>query len=70
MLDQQGNDLQSHYLLALARQEIEYLRRLYAAATDALGRLEDKDAQDYGHQTYHRIFTPDAQIRDRFRHTL
>ena len=48
--------------LALARQQIEYLRRLYARATDLLGTGQDS-AIDEGTKIYHEIFTPDADLR-------
>lgn len=45
----------------VARQEIEYLRRLYARATDLIG-LNTPEAIAEGRAIYHRIFTPDAKI--------
>ena len=62
MLDA-DRSLSQQYQLALARQEIEYLRRLYGKATDALGKTDDADARQFGTETYHRIFSPDAAIR-------
>ena len=44
------------------RLEIENLRRLYAKATDAIGRVEEADVEE-GRAIYHRIFTPDVSIR-------
>ena len=55
--------LQHRYLLALARQEIEYLRRLYGQATDALGKTGDAAARQFGIETYHRIFSDDVAVR-------
>ena len=55
--------LHQRQLLALARQEIEYLRRLYGQATDALGRSGDAAARQFGIDTYHRIFSDDVTIR-------
>ena len=55
--------LAQKYQIAVARQEIEDLRRLYASATDALGRVDVPGDRAYGTDVYHRIFTPDAQIR-------
>ena len=46
----------------IARQEIEYLRRLYAKATDLLG-VNTPESIAEGTEIYHRIFTPDANIR-------
>lgn len=45
----------------LARQEIEYLRRYYARATDLVG-LNTEEGIAQGRAIYHRIFTPDARI--------
>lgn len=45
----------------VARQEIEYLRRLYARATDLIG-LNTPEAIAEGRGIYRRIFTPDAEI--------
>ena len=47
---------------ALARQEIEYLRRRYAKATDLIGECSAASIAE-GRRIYHRIFTPDARIR-------
>ena len=41
--------------LLQARQQIEYLRRAYALATDQLGLVDDPVAQASGLQIYHRI---------------
>ena len=49
--------------LGLARQNIEYLRRLYGVATDALGKVDDAAEQAFGLKTFRRIFAPDAVIR-------
>lgn len=46
---------------AIARQEIEYLRRLYGHATDLIGS-DTEEAVAEGRAIYHRIFTPDARI--------
>lgn len=43
----------------IARQEIEYLRRAYAVATDQIG-LNDAASVASGRAIYHRIFSPDA----------
>ena len=51
------------HAMMLARQQIELLRRWYAAATDQLGLVDDKDAQASGLAIYHRIFASDANIR-------
>jgi hypothetical protein len=50
-------------LLWVARQEIEYLRRLYARATDFLGMVDDPDAVAEGQRIYHRVFSPEADIK-------
>ena len=44
---------------AVARQEIEYLRRAYAVATDQIG-LNDVASVASGRETYRRIFAPDV----------
>ena len=54
--------LHERYLVALARQDIEQLRRLYCVATDALGRVENEADRVFGIETYHRIFTPDVIV--------
>jgi len=46
----------------LARQEIEYLQRWYARATDLIG-TNQADNIEAGRKIYHRIFTPDAAIQ-------
>ena len=43
-------------------QEIEYLRRLYAKATDLIGTHDELKVAE-GRAIYARIFTPDAKIR-------
>ncbi len=65
MLDDADIATGSDQLLALvrARQQIEYLRREYALATDLHGLIDDPDAQARGMRIYHRIFTPDAAVR-------
>lgn len=45
----------------VARQEIEYLRRLYARATDLIGTNTPENIAE-GRAIYHRIFTADAEI--------
>ena len=45
-----------------ATQEIEYLRRLYARATDQFG-INTKASIAEGMDTYRRIFTPDVTVR-------
>ena len=57
-----AENAQQRQLLAVARQEIELLRRWYAIATDALGRTRDDDARDKGLAIYDRFFAPDARI--------
>jgi len=44
------------------RLEIEYLQRLYAKATDKLGKKEP-ELRAEGRKIYHRIFAPHAQVR-------
>ena len=46
----------------MARQDIEYLRRQYARATDLIG-LNTEESIARGREVYHRIFTADATIR-------
>ena len=45
----------------IARQEIEYLRRLYAKATDMIGTNQPALVAE-GTEIYARIFTPDVVI--------
>ena len=56
-------NLEERYLVSLAREEIEYLRRLYGKATDALGKAGDQEAIEFGTSTFHRIFTTDALVK-------
>jgi hypothetical protein len=49
--------------LVLAQEQITSLRRLYALATDALGKTADASSAQYGLEVYHQIFTPDADIQ-------
>jgi hypothetical protein len=46
---------------AQAIQEIEYLRRWYAKATDLIGNATPEAIAE-GRAIYHRVFTPDAQL--------
>lgn len=46
----------------IAAQEIEYLRRSYARATDRIGENTEEAIAD-GRIVYHRIFTPDVSLR-------
>ena len=46
----------------LAKQEIEYLQRWYARATDLIGS-NVPDQIEEGRDIYHRIFTPDVSIQ-------
>jgi hypothetical protein len=46
----------------VAVQDIEYLRRQYALATDQIGEGTAASIKA-GTATYHRIFTPDATLR-------
>ncbi len=45
----------------IARQQIEYLRRRYARATDLIGE-GTTDSLAQGRRIYHEIFTADARI--------
>ena len=47
---------------AIARQEIEYLRRWYAKATDLFG-VNTSESIAEGNKIYRRIFTADARIQ-------
>ncbi len=51
----------SGWVRTKAVQDIEYLRRGYARATDAIGRNTESDIEA-GRGVYRRIFTPDAKI--------
>lgn len=53
------NDCRQGVAETVARQEIEYLRRSYAKATDLIG-LADEASVAQGRDIYRRIFTPDA----------
>lgn len=44
------------------KHEIETLQRLYAKATDKLGK-DSADLREEGRKIYHRIFTPDVKVR-------
>ena len=46
---------------SVARQDIEYLRRMYGHATDLIGK-NTPEAVTEGLAVYRRIFTPDARI--------
>lgn len=46
---------------SVARQDIEYLRRMYGHATDLIGK-NTAEAVAEGLAVYRRIFTPDARI--------
>lgn len=46
---------------ARARQEIEYLRRWYAKATDKIGIGTDESIAE-GREIYQRIFSPDVEF--------
>lgn len=48
--------------MMVAKQEIEYLRRQYALATDLIGTNDESNIAR-GREIYHRIFTPDAHIQ-------
>ena len=45
----------------LAKQEIEYLQRLYARATDQIGTNVPENIEA-GRAVYHRIFTQDLSL--------
>ena len=49
---------------SIAIQHIEYLRKLYARATDLIGSNDPANIEA-GREIYHRIFTPDAKITTR-----
>ncbi len=55
-------NVQDTMLETIDRQDIEYLRRLYGKATDLIGTGNAGDLEA-GRAIYHRIFTPDAEIR-------
>ena len=59
---EQGSKAATPAQEAQARQEIEYLRRRYAKATDLIGECSAESVAE-GRRIYHQIFTPDAQIR-------
>lgn len=58
----QGRRLASRMQAVIARQEIEYLRRRYAKATDLIGAGKAESVAE-GRRIYQAIFTPDARIR-------
>lgn len=61
-MDKVPEAMPEEYLLASERQRIEYLRRLYALATDQIGLGVD-GGLERGREIYRRIFTEDARIR-------
>ncbi|MFT7219890.1 MAG: hypothetical protein ACI8Z1_001507 [Candidatus Azotimanducaceae bacterium] len=63
MDNESSPSIEERQLLGLARQDIEYLRRLYGRATDALGKVDEPDEQKYGQDTFRQIFTSDASVR-------
>ena len=50
------------FLLTQSRSEIEYLRRLYAKATDLIGVSDNNSYRNQGIDIYHRIFSKGASI--------
>ena len=52
----------SELIKAQARQEVEYLRRWYAKATDRIGEGTPESIAE-GRRIYHNIFTIDAELR-------
>lgn len=52
---------QQEIAASVARQDIEYLRRMYGHATDLIGK-NTPEAVAEGLAVYRRIFTPDARI--------
>jgi len=59
----EGQNAEQSQLLWLARMEIEYLRKMYAHATDLLGRIEDESGHEEAKRIYHRIFTQDVSVK-------
>lgn len=57
-----ANDAATAVARVVAIQEIEYLRRQYARATDLIGQ-NTKASVAEGRAIYERIFTPDVAIR-------
>ncbi|MBT4493426.1 MAG: SnoaL-like domain-containing protein [Gammaproteobacteria bacterium] len=55
-------DCNEGYARAQAVQEIEYLRRWYAKATDMIGE-DTEDAIAEGRAVYHRIFAEKAELK-------
>lgn len=51
----------SGWVRTRAVQDIEYLQRAYARATDAIG-IDTEAEVEAGRRVYQRIFTPDAKI--------
>lgn len=49
-------------LIVADKHDIEMLQRLYAKATDTIGRASTDDVEE-GRAIYHRIFADDVQIR-------
>lgn len=45
-----------------ARQDVEYLRRIYGLATDMLGLKNDPESNKKARAMYTKIFTPDCKI--------
>ena len=65
------NDIAKAFAKVQAIQEIEYLRRWYARATDLIG-IATTESIEEGRQIYHRIFTTDVEfdVRGTDRHPL
>ena len=56
-----ANNCNEGLMRAQATQEIEYLRRWYAKATDKIG-LADEASVEAGRSIYHRVFAPAATL--------
>lgn len=57
-----GEPCDSGWVRTKAIQDVEYLRRAYARATDAIGKNTEPEIEA-GRRVYHRIFTGEANIR-------
>ena len=68
LIENKGNAMSCSAAAAKTQaiQEIEYLRRWYAKATDLIG-VATPESIEQGRAIYHRIFTVDAQAGCRAR---
>ena len=63
LIENKGNAMSCNEAAAKTQaiQEIEYLRRWYARATDLIG-IATPESIEQGREIYHRVFTADAKL--------